>query len=197
MAVPKSNKETVMASRGFMLRVTCAVGFVAFALAGCGNMNKGTSASATTGTGSGSTASSGTGASTSAGMGATATAGTSAQAQVYRATMSASQEVPPNSSTGTGNAEVRVDPSTNTISWRVTYSGLTGPATVAHIHGPAAPGANASPVFPFQNVTQQPIQGQASITPAQMADLAAGRMYVNVHTAQNPGGEIRGQLQKQ
>jgi hypothetical protein len=86
--------------------------------------------------------------------------------------------------------------SNNTLNWKVTYTGLSGPATGAHIHGPAAAGANAGIVVPFTNVGTQPIQGQATITPTQFGDLAAGLWYVNVHTAQAPGGEIRGQLRR-
>lgn len=112
----------------------------------------------------------------------------------YHARLSASQEVPANPSAGTGTADVQFNSSTNTVSWKVTYSGLSGPATAGHIHGPAAAGANAGVQVPFNNVTAQPIQGQAQLTPAQAADLAAGRMYVNLHTAKSPGGEIRGQL---
>ena len=63
----------------------------------------------------------------------------------------------------------------------------------AHIHGPAEPGANAPPVVPFANAAS-PISGTATLTDAQAADLMAGKYYVNVHTAANRGGEIRGQI---
>ena len=120
----------------------------------------------------------------------------SQKADIYEATLSGAQEVPPANTRGTGTAEVQLNTSTNVLSWKVTYSGLTGPATAAHIHGPAGPGANAGVVIPFQNASANPIVGQATITPAQYGDLAAGLWYVNVHTAANPGGEIRGQLRK-
>jgi hypothetical protein len=64
---------------------------------------------------------------------------------------------------------------------------------MAHFHGPAAAGANAGVVLPFANPAS-PIEGQATLTPAQAADLSAGKWYANVHTAANPGGEIRGQM---
>ena len=116
---------------------------------------------------------------------------------IFEATLSGSQEVPPNTSPARGTAEVQVNTNTNTLSWKVTYSGLSGPATGGHIHGPAAPGANAGVLVPFTgNLDAQPVQGQAQITPAQMGDLAAGMWYVNIHTAQSPGGEIRGQLRR-
>jgi hypothetical protein len=114
----------------------------------------------------------------------------------YHAALSPSQEVPPNSTTGTGAADVELNTSNNTLTWKVTYSGLSGPATAAHIHGPAAAGANAGVMVPFTNVGSSPFEGQAQITAAQAADIAAGRTYVNIHTAKEKGGEIRGQLQK-
>jgi len=114
----------------------------------------------------------------------------------YHATLSSSQEVPPTSSAGSGTADVEVNTDTNTLTYKVTYSGLSGAATAGHIHGPAGPGANAGVMVPFSNVSSSPFQGQAKITPAQAAEIAAGRTYVNIHTAQNKGGEIRGQLQK-
>lgn len=107
--------------------------------------------------------------------------------------MSSANEVPANASTGTGLAEAWLDKSTNVLNWKITFSGLTGPATAAHFHGPAAAGANAGVVIPFSSSTS-PLEGQATLTPAQVADLLAGKWYANVHTATNKGGEIRGQL---
>jgi hypothetical protein len=117
--------------------------------------------------------------------------------QIFEASLSASQEVPPNMSSGTGAAEVQFNENTNKLTWKVTYSGLTGSATAGHIHGPAAMGANAGVVIPFTgNLDAQPIMGETTITSSQYADLAAGLYYVNIHTARAPGGEIRGQLRR-
>jgi hypothetical protein len=113
--------------------------------------------------------------------------------QTFRATLSGAAEVPANASPGTGALEATLDKSTSVLKWKLTYSGLTGPATMAHFHGPAMPGTNAGVVVPFPNPAN-PIEGQTTLTPAQSADLLAGKWYVNVHTAQNPGGEIRGQV---
>lgn len=121
---------------------------------------------------------------------------TSGGSEHFGATLSAGEEVPPNSSTGTGSADATYNRSTGTLSYRVTYSGLTGPATAGHIHGPAAPGANAGVVVPFASATSSPITGEAKITPEQYNQLASGQYYVNIHTARNPGGEIRGQLRR-
>jgi hypothetical protein len=82
------------------------------------------------------------------------------------------------------------------LTWTVTYEGLTGPATAAHFHGPAAAGANAPPVVPIKGNLASPITGSATLTDAQAADLSAGNWYFNVHTAKYPDGEIRGQLGK-
>lgn len=114
---------------------------------------------------------------------------------IYEATLSGSQEVPPATTPATGMAEVQLNSNTNTLSWKVTYSGLTGPATAGHLHGPAPAGQNAGVVVPFSaNLNAQPISGQANLSPEQAAALANGLWYVNIHTAQFPGGEIRGQL---
>jgi hypothetical protein len=114
--------------------------------------------------------------------------------QTFQANLSAAQEVPPNPSTATGQAEVTYNRGSGKLSWRVTYAGLTGPATASHIHGPAGPGANAGVLVPFSNVGTSPFSGEAQITPEQFNQLSSGQWYVNVHTAAHPGGEIRGQL---
>jgi hypothetical protein len=112
------------------------------------------------------------------------------------AALSGSQEVPPKPGAGKGEADVELNTANNTVSWKVSYSGLSGPATAGHIHGPAAMGANAGVMVPFPSVASSTFQGQATVTPAQAAAIASGQTYVNIHTAANPGGEIRGQLTK-
>ena len=112
----------------------------------------------------------------------------------FTAWLTAGQEVPPNLSLGNGTASVTLDPN-GMLHWTVSYQGLSGPATAAHFHGPATPGFNAGVVVPISGPSPaSPMQGSAQLTPAQIADLVAGRWYVNVHTAANPGGEIRGQV---
>jgi hypothetical protein len=75
------------------------------------------------------------------------------------------------------------------------YSGISGPATGAHIHGPAEPGKNAGVVVPFA-AAASPIKGSKVLTEAQAKDLMAGKYYVNIHTAANQDGEIRGNITK-
>jgi hypothetical protein len=139
------------------------------------------------------------GASSSSGSSSSSAAAPAAGMVTYTATLMPSEEVPPAAnSKGQGTAEVSIDPKTNELSYTISYKGLTGPATMAHIHGPASPGSNAGVVVPFPGVTggAEKASGKAKLTQAQYGDLAAGLYYVNVHTAQYPGGEIRGQLRK-
>jgi CHRD domain len=96
----------------------------------------------------------------------------------------------------TGNATVTYDTASKQVTWRITYSGLSGTPTAAHFHGPAQPGANAGVAVPIPNPATSPIQGSATLTDAQAADLLAGRYYINIHTAANPPGEVRGQVTK-
>lgn len=117
----------------------------------------------------------------------------SANTVSFNATLSSAAEVPPKTSPGTGMLSADLDKTTNVLKWKMSYSGLTGPATMAHLHGPAMPGVNAGVVVPFPNAAS-PSEGSATLTPTQVADLVAGKWYVNVHTQANPGGEIRGQV---
>ncbi|QPC92194.1 CHRD domain-containing protein [Mesorhizobium sp. INR15] len=112
------------------------------------------------------------------------------------ATLDGGQQNPPVTSTAKGTADLGFDTDTKKLSWTVEYSGLSGPAAAGHIHGPAAKGANAGVVIPFKGGLDSPIKGSAVLTDAQAADLMAGKYYVNIHTAANKDGEIRGQIEK-
>lgn len=113
----------------------------------------------------------------------------------FQGPMSAGQEVPTNASRGTGMVTATVYPMTKAMTFTTEYKDLSGPATAAHFHGPAVPGANGPVVIPA-GPPASPIKGGATLTEAQMADMMAGKYYFNVHTAANPGGEIRGQVQR-
>jgi hypothetical protein len=112
----------------------------------------------------------------------------------FKADLASAAEVPPVTSPGKGSATASLDTTTKTLTWTVTYSGLSSPATAGHIHGPAALGANAGVLVPFSGDLASPIKGSATLTDAQVSDLEAGKLYVNLHTAANKPGEIRGQL---
>jgi hypothetical protein len=87
-----------------------------------------------------------------------------------------------------------LDTATKTLTYTLTFKALTGPALMAHFHGPAKPGANAGVVVPITGELTSPVHGSAVLTDAQVKDLTAGLWYANVHTAANKGGEIRGQV---
>jgi CHRD domain len=117
-------------------------------------------------------------------------------ADKMKATLDGKSEVPPVTSAATGTADLDYDPASKKLTWTVTYGGLSGPATAAHFHGPAEAGKNAGVAVAIPNAGTSPVSGSATLTDAQAADLVAGKYYINIHTAANPGGEIRGQVTK-
>ena len=112
----------------------------------------------------------------------------------YAASLNGAAETPPNISTAAGTAKINLDTTAKTVSWTLTYSGLSGPAVAAHFHGPAPAGKAAGVEVPIIAPFASPIAGTASLSDAQAAELRAGQWYVNVHTAAHPAGEIRGQV---
>ncbi|MDP8996236.1 MAG: CHRD domain-containing protein [Pseudomonadota bacterium] len=111
----------------------------------------------------------------------------------FTAKMDGASETPPTDSKGTATADVKVDTAAKTISWTIKSADLTGPATMAHFHGPAAVGVKAPPEI---DISKSIDSGTSPITDAQLADLQAGKLYLNIHTAKFPDGEIRGQVVK-
>jgi hypothetical protein len=112
----------------------------------------------------------------------------------FAAPLTSGDEVPPNDSAAKGEVTAELETQEHTLTYRATYSGLSGPATAAHFHGPAAPGANAPPVVTVPDPAH--IGGAVLLTAQEADDLLAGKWYFNVHTAAHPMGEIRGQLQR-
>jgi hypothetical protein len=114
-----------------------------------------------------------------------------------KADLKASSEVPPKDSAGTGTLTATLNTDTNEFTYHIEFSGLTGPVAAAHFHGPAAEGVNAKPQLPIKATpVTSPIDGKATLTAEQAKDLLDGKWYFNLHTAANPGGEIRGQIVK-
>ena len=113
------------------------------------------------------------------------------------ATLKTAWEVPAKEGPGHGKVTATFDTDTNVFTYHIEYSDLSGPATAAHFHGPATETTNAKPqVFIKTTPIASPIDGTATLTPEQAKDLLDEKWYFNVHTAANPGGEIRGQVQK-
>jgi hypothetical protein len=111
------------------------------------------------------------------------------------ATLSGAQEVPAVTTNGTGTVTGTYDASTNTLAYNVSWSNLSGNATLAHFHGPAAAGTNAGVVIPFTlTAGATSVSGTTTLTDAQETDFLNGLWYANVHTAAHGSGEIRGQV---
>jgi hypothetical protein len=129
-------------------------------------------------------------------LGLFAASAASAATEHFTASLKGADETPPNSATGTGQVTATLNTATKGFSYTVTYSGLTGPATAAHFHK-GAPGVAGPPVLPVPKADlASPMKGKATLTDAQVKDLDAGQWYFNIHTAANPGGELRGQVTK-
>lgn len=114
------------------------------------------------------------------------------------ASLTGAQEVPPVVTAGTGNAVLSVNFATGALSGAVSFTGLSSAAVAAHIHEGAA-GVNGLIIIPLTggigltNGTWTVPAGTV-MTAAQLAELRAGGLYVQIHTVMFPAGEIRGQL---
>ncbi len=113
----------------------------------------------------------------------------------FKADLSGKSEVPPNTASASGTVTATYDTDSKKLTWKGSYSGLSGPATAAHLHGPAPAGKNAGVMIPI-NPHGPSFEGSATLTDAQAKALMDGDLYVNIHTAANKAGEIRGQLTK-
>lgn len=132
----------------------------------------------------------------------------------FKATLSGANEIPANTSTGSGTFTATLDTLTNVFTYDVTFSGLSALVTSGHIHGPATTTANAGATVNFATwpgasfttgVLAGTAHGVATLTSATQITstvsgdslrklLFAGLTYVNIHTTANAGGEIRGQI---
>ncbi len=112
----------------------------------------------------------------------------------FHTVLAASSEVPPTASKGSGVADAVLDTVSHSLSYDITFEGFSSAVTMAHFHGPASPGANAGVQIALGNAPKSPIHGTAILTAAQQQQFISGQWYVNVHTANNPKGAIRGQM---
>lgn len=117
-----------------------------------------------------------------------------AEEMKFEAELKGSEEVPPVETSATGTADVTYDTESKNLTWTIEHSGLSGDVAAAHFHGPAAPGENAPPMVPIEVSALS--EGSATLDEAQASALTEGRMYINLHTAAHPDGEIRGQVVK-
>ncbi len=117
--------------------------------------------------------------------------------ETFVATLTGTQEVPPNSTTAVGVGTVVLNANQNQISVSLQFSGLGSNQTMAHIHGNAAAGANAPVLFNIGSLggrSAQFLNLTFPMTAQQTVDLRNGLWYFNVHSTAFPGGEIRGQI---
>ncbi|TMK05746.1 MAG: CHRD domain-containing protein [Alphaproteobacteria bacterium] len=120
-----------------------------------------------------------------------------ARADSFKFPLTGEQCVPPVATNGTGEVELTYDPATRVVAWNIPYSGLSSAVTLAHFHGPAIPGKSGPVVVWLAErgtPPGNPISGQATLTPEQAQQFAAGEWYVNVHTQSYPACELRGQV---
>lgn len=112
-------------------------------------------------------------------------------AEDLKVTLTGAEEIPAVKSMGTGTGTISIDDD-GAVSGSVTTMGLAG--TAAHIHVGAA-GSNGPPAITLtKNGDTYTVPDDAKLTAAQLEDFGKGNLYVNVHTAANPGGELRAQL---
>ena len=114
------------------------------------------------------------------------------QPSLFVATLTGAQETPPNGSPAIGSATLLLSPDETSARVSLNFSGLTSAQTDAHIHGPAGFGVVGPILFPLPSGNFSDFV--VSLTPADVANLKNGQLYLNVHSVNFPNGEIRGQL---
>ena len=114
----------------------------------------------------------------------------------FRANLDGLQEFPVNASPGTGSGTLIVNNAQTQVTYLITYQNLTANRTAQHIHAPAPAGVNAGVVIPLSatGTTSGTVSGVAAVTAVQFRWMLHDSAYVNIHTTNFPGGEIRGQI---
>jgi len=136
-----------------------------------------------------------------AGGSAGSAGGAGGQANImYNVALTGAMEVLTSSqtaSTATGSATVILNPNTGAVSVQGSFTGLSSSAISAHIHGPAPAGMNANPivVLTATPATAGAVSGSGTLNAQQVTDMKNGLTYINVHSTNYSGGEIRGQIQ--
>ena len=117
--------------------------------------------------------------------------------EAFAAVLNSGQEVPhPTGTTMGASGKFTATLSGTTLTWKLTFGHLSGSATAAHIHSGVKGKAGPVLLIPLCGPCTSPESGTATVTSAQVSAMAAGKDYVNVHTAKNANGEIRGQIKK-
>ena len=135
-----------------------------------------------------------------AGVGSAGWLGSGADPVNLRATLGAGAEVPKPTGVGTNAggsfvATLNRTGSRRTLAWRLTFRGLTGRASAAHVHL-GRPGVAGNVAVPLCAPCRSGAKGTARVNARTVSALLGGGAYVNVHTARNAAGEIRGQIRK-
>jgi CHRD domain len=121
-------------------------------------------------------------------------AAASAQVTYFAAYLDGAQEVPPVASPGHGWGIVRLDAGSGTVQLYCYHTVLSATANAAHLHQGAVGVGGGAIVVTMAQIAPTTWTGSGALSPAQIAALQSDGMYLNVHTATNPGGEIRGQV---
>jgi CHRD domain len=117
-----------------------------------------------------------------------------AHLEAFKSQLTGMNQVPPVGTSATGIAYGMLDKNTLLFRWKLSFTGLSGPAIGANFHGPAGIGSNATSTISLKTPVKSPLEGQATLTQMQAADLLAGKWYLSVKTSTHPQGEIRGQM---
>jgi CHRD domain len=127
-------------------------------------------------------------------LSAVAAGGTHATKMNFTAVLNAGQEIPhPAGPMAGASGKFTASVSGTKITWKLTFNHLTGAASAAHIHA-GKKGVAGAVIVPLCGPCKTGASGTGTLTSAQLTAMKAGTTYVNVHTAKNPNGEIRGQV---
>jgi hypothetical protein len=117
-----------------------------------------------------------------------------ADIHTFSVSIDGGQETPPNGSVSTGSGTFTLDDVSGIATFNITHNCCASGETVAHVHGPGAPGVPAGIRYPLPAPGSPKVGSSPVLTPAEMADMLAGLHYVNIHSNAIMAGEIRGQI---